>query len=257
MRSYDERAAVAPDPRDPLVTELRRAHGAAKHALLRRAVALSGAAAPRILDCGCGRGGEWTKLGQDPSMVVGAYRGVDVSRPSIAAAAQRFPALTARGPVFDAGDLGCAAPWRRAGTGYDVVAWMFSLHHLCGDGAGLEDAVDRSCAACRRPGGCVLVIVPWGERVTAHLRGGPGMDRALFSIEAVPGDAARVRFVVHGLTPDAPEPLLSARHLDAAFERRGFAVAESGALDQHATAGASEAVRQLSRLYYYAVYVSL
>lgn len=268
VRSYDERAdglsASAQHGNGRRQSELgwvRAAHNWAKATLLRRAVEAvrRNNQHPCVLDCGCGRGSEWAKLGTDPSLILSRYYGIDTSKASVEVAQRRYPTITARGPFFAYGDLTTPAPWRRAGSAYDVIAWMFSLHHTCSrDTEGLENALDHTRMACRGVGSQVIVIVPWGERVREAC-GEDGYTSDTFSLSRDPSDSREfdsVRFVVDALTPDKPEPVISVDRLHTAFARRGFRVAESGALDglfvgtEHSRCTG----HPLSQLYHYAIF---
>ena len=268
VRSYDERAdglsasaEFGNNWRQHELGQVRAAHNWAKATLLRRALdaVCRNQHHPRVLDCGCGRGSEWAKLGTDPSLILDRYYGIDTSKASVEVARCRYPTVTARGPFFHHGDLTSPAPWHRAGTAYDVIAWMFSLHHTCSRGTeGLENALDHTLGACRGVGSRVVVIVPWGERVRAAC-GQDGYTSETFSLCRDPPDSREfdsVRFVVDALTPDKPEPILSVNRLHAAFVRRGFRVIQSGALDKLfvGTEHIHCVGHPLSQLYHYAIF---
>ena len=248
-RGYD---SLAPVPR--AASTWRAAHQAIKSALVYAALdaACPAGEAASVLDCGCGRGAEWSKLSNRP---IRTYSGFDLSAASIAQAAERYPPLSGRGPAFRVADACSDATWAGTREAYDLVVWMFALHYTLTRGpASFRRAVKRTCDACR-PGGCVAVAIPHGERIREALASG-GVRCDAFELEPGGSDGA-ARFVVHGHTPgDAEEPVLDSRALLDEFAAHGFTALASGPMDEArltADLAAKSGVPELTRLYFVAV----
>lgn len=134
--------------------ELRKLHNDLKRELICKWVK------PRsfVLDCGCGRGGDWWKW----KAVQARVAAIDPDEESLKEAEDR--ALTAQIGVWflGTGDIRQAA---FAGP-YDVVCYNFSLHYIFET----EEILDLSIKALRvsvKPGGLLLGITPEKARAEA------------------------------------------------------------------------------------------
>jgi len=147
----DSEPARRTRPDDPLA-RVRRYNNYVKAAALARACAATGAAAARVLDVGCGRGGDVQKYAR---LGVASVDGLDVSPSSILEARRRAGDSACRFRVADLRDpmqiraLGASGP-------YDVVVLFFSLQYL----VATRDAATRLfCAVARASSGAARCVV--------------------------------------------------------------------------------------------------
>jgi len=163
---YDAAAAAA--AADARTTRLRRAHNE-----LKRRVLGALPAGARVLDLGCGRGGDlgkWAACAPPPARVLG----LDASAASVAEARARAAAWPGGAPwaqfrvcrgVGERDDLALGA--------FDLVTCMFALHYFF-------DAPERAERALRfvrrhlRLGGRFVGVAPHGDRTRAMLAAAPG-----------------------------------------------------------------------------------
>jgi len=129
---------------------LRRAHNQCKRNLIQEHVKPT----DQILDCGCGRGGDWHKWKS-----VGYQRlvGVDPELESLEEAQRRANDIGMRhmmlvhGDIHDVQNLGP----------FDVVCYNFSIHYIL-------ETIEESCEAIAnvvRPGGKLIGITPDFARI--------------------------------------------------------------------------------------------
>jgi SAM-dependent methyltransferase len=126
-----------------------------RRAIVADAIRRLGLAAPRILDAGCGTGGNLEMLAG-----FGEVTGLELAPAAIAAARARGPWHVERG-----GLPGDYPAWRRR---FDLVVMTDVLEHIDDDAGALA-----SVAALLRPDGHVLLTVPafeflWGAHDAAH-----------------------------------------------------------------------------------------
>jgi len=112
----------------------------------------------RILDCGCGRGGDLWKW----TAVQGKVHAIDPDSDAVAEAILRSKKIKIDITFLGPGDIRTAAalnlpPW-------DVVCYNFSLHYIFSDDKTLDESV-RAIAQCLRPGGLLIGITPEKSRI--------------------------------------------------------------------------------------------
>ena len=126
---------------------MRRAHNKYKLDLIRRCVKKG----DRVLDCGCGRGGDFGKWRQ----VGVALTAVDPDGPSIDEAVRRAETYQLRNFCIHTGDI------RNVHGVFDSVCFNFSIHYI-------RDTLKASAEALARkirPGGLLFGIVPDADRI--------------------------------------------------------------------------------------------
>lgn len=127
-----------------MMDQIRKLHNSCKKELINANVSPGS----RVLDCGCGRGGDWWKW-----KAVGAHVfAIDPDAESIAEAEIR--AREANLPVFFLG-LGDIRQAAFAGP-FDVVCYNFSLHYIVNS---WEDSI-KGIGCAVRPGGLLIGVVP-------------------------------------------------------------------------------------------------
>jgi hypothetical protein len=111
-----------------------------------------------VLDCGCGRGGDWWKW-KDARVRVAA---IDPDQESLTEAEQR--AQTAQ---LDVWFLGPGTIIQAAFAGpFDVVCYNFSLHYIFEDELTYQNSV-KALALSVKPGGLLIGIAPDKDRADA------------------------------------------------------------------------------------------
>ena len=179
----------------------------------------------RILDVGCGCGGDIHKLLRlQPDDALG----IDASASSLRVAEQRRGASTVlRLAQCDFTARAQLAQLRRAAPARSpiqrgcasVVVCMFAIHHAASDDEGARCALDL-LAECCAPGGAVACVMPSAEAIRRRLGDRARHDGELFSLSR--HGAAHVVFHVFGSTPAAPEPLMSPARVVAELAERGL-----------------------------------
>ena len=164
----------------------------------------------RVLDCGCGRGGDlhkWKMLKQASEVVA-----IDPDEESLREA--RIRARDSRSQVrfLPPGDI------RNVDGTFDVLCYNFSLHYIV-------DCLEESLAAIRRslnPGGLLIGIVPEKARAEMLTNGQPWSDRLGNTLE-IRGDRLWVNLADGPFYADGPreEPMLDGPEF---IERLGFEV---------------------------------
>jgi ubiquinone/menaquinone biosynthesis C-methylase UbiE len=187
---------------------LRKLHNGYKRQLIQKWVRPGSI----VLDCGCGRGGDWHKW----KAVRAHVSAIDPDPASLAEAESRAREMGFPVQFLGTGDI------RQVADAYDVVCYNFSLHYIFADPQTYKESLD----AIRRtvkPGGLLMGITP--ERARAEmLTGGGQFKDPLGNTLEIKEDRLWV-----GLT-DGPfyadgaksEPLLDAFDLTHALASRGF-----------------------------------
>lgn len=178
--------------------QLRKAHNKYKAQLIQKYVRRG----QHVLDCGCGRGGDWVKW-----KVVGArVTAVDPDAESIKEAIRRASIHAVPGICIQQGDV-------RDVTGlFDAVCYNFSIHYI----RPTLDESARAIARRTRLGGVLFGIVPDAERVQVF-----HSPDALGNTVNVCSDSVAVKLV------DGPfydghtrsEPLMDRATLERALDR--------------------------------------
>ena len=127
--------------------ELRKLHNGAKRDLIMKWVK-SGA---HVLDCGCGRGGDWWKW----KAVRAKIYAIDPDEESLVEAENR--ALEMNLGVWFLGQ-GTIIQAAFAGP-FDVVCYNFSLHYIFEDLATFDNSI-KALACAVKPGGLLIGITP-------------------------------------------------------------------------------------------------
>lgn len=111
-----------------------------------------------VLDCGCGRGGDWWKWKACGVQVAA----IDPDRESLEEAEKRANEM-----AFDVWFLGLGDIRQAAFAGpYDVVCYNFSLHYIFENEKTLEESL-RAIKVSLKPGGLLIGITPEKARAEA------------------------------------------------------------------------------------------
>ena len=167
-----------------------------------------------VLDCGCGRGGDWWKW----KAVRARVAAVDPDPESLAEAESRALDMNFGVWVLGQGDIRQAA----ASGPYDVVCYNFSLHYIFENSQTFEESLDAIQRAVK-PGGLLMGITP--ERARAELlTNGAVFEDPLGNTLEIRGEKLWVSLTDGPFYADGPksEPLLDAADLTHALARRGF-----------------------------------
>ena len=186
---------------------LRKLHNNCKRALILKWVE------PRsfVLDCGCGRGGDWHKW----KAVSARVAAIDPDPESLIEAENRALDMNSGVWFLGKGDVRQAA----ASGPFDVVCYNFSLHYIFEDPQTFEESLDAIARAVR-PGGLLIGITP--EKARAEGLG--DFTDSLGNSIRVKGDRLMVHLVNGPFYADGPksEPLLDSGTLIDALATRGF-----------------------------------
>ena len=134
---------------------LKRYHNAVKLDLLRQYAPRGG----RLLDVGCGRGGDIRKWSHLRRVVA-----VDVCAEEIVEARRRLAAAPPRGAVVDFRVADFATDYRAEVEPFDAASCMFALHYFFESEATLHACL-RNVASSLRPGGVFVGCMPDGDAV--------------------------------------------------------------------------------------------
>lgn len=184
---------------------LRKLHNNCKRQLIMKWVE------PRsyVLDCGCGRGGDWHKW-----KAVGGLRiaAIDPDAESLQEAQRRALDMNMGVRFLGQGDIRDAV----AAGPFDVVCYNFSIHYILENFKESLDAIAKAV----KPGGLLIGIVP--ERARAEALS-PFKDSLGNSFE-IRDDELLVHLVDGPFYADGPksEPLLDSFDLICALAWRGF-----------------------------------
>ena len=184
---------------------LRKLHNGKKRELIKKWVGPGSS----VLDCGCGRGGDWHKW----KAVRAHVTAIDPDPASLAEAETRAREMGFPVRFLDPGDI------RQATDTYDVVCYNFSLHYIV-------DCFEESLGALARavkPGGLLIGITPELARADLLTSGGQFKDPLGNTLEIRDG-RLWVSLTDGPFYADGPksEPLLDAAVLIDALARRGF-----------------------------------
>lgn len=187
---------------------LRKLHNDRKRQLIKQWVR-PGAA---VLDCGCGRGGDWHKW----KAVKARVTAIDPDIASLGEAESR--ALEMGFPVrfLGQGDV------RQVTGEYDVVCYNFSLHYIFENLKTFEESLDAIRLAVK-PGGLLMGITPERARAEVLTNGGQFKDPLGNTLE-IRDDKLWVSLTDGPFYADGPksEPLLDADVLIRELAARGF-----------------------------------
>lgn len=193
--------------------ELRQLHNQIKREHISRWV-------PRrshVLDCGCGRGGDWHKW----KAVHARVSAIDPDPESIREAESRAIEMEFGVWFLGLGDIRQAA---FAGP-YDVVCYNFSLHYIFEDPETFSLSI-KALAVSVRPGGLLIGVTPEKARAEAmvdqfgHFKDSLGNEIALLHANS----RLMVRLVDGPFYADGgkEEPILDANVLIRALDHAGF-----------------------------------
>jgi SAM-dependent methyltransferase len=186
---------------------LRKLHNNCKRQLILKWVE------PRslVLDCGCGRGGDWWKW----KAVNARVAAIDPDAESLKEAENRALDMNFGVWFLGQGDVRQAA----ASGPFDVVCYNFSLHYIFENKQIFEESLDAIERAVR-PGGLLMGITPEKARAEALA---PFTDALGNSIQ-IKDDKLLVHLVDGPFYADGPktEPLLDSGVLIEALMERGF-----------------------------------
>jgi SAM-dependent methyltransferase len=136
------------------MAHLRKMHNDAKRQLIQRWV-LPGT---KVLDCGCGRGGDWHKWKAARAHVFA----IDPDEESLREAEQR-----AHDTQFGVWFLGQGSIIQAAFAGpYDVICYNFSLHYIFEDPVTYRTSI-KAIACSLNPNGLLIGVVPEKARAEA------------------------------------------------------------------------------------------
>jgi ubiquinone/menaquinone biosynthesis C-methylase UbiE len=163
----------------------------------------------RVLDCGCGRGGDLHKWKKSQAGLVVA---IDPDGASLVEARVRALESQSKVRIVGPGDI------RNVEGTFDVVCYNFSLHYII-------DSFSESLEAIRRvlaPGGLLIGIVPEKARAEMLTNGRPWKDRLGNTLE-IREDRLWVNLADGPFYADGPreEPLFDGPEF---IERLGFEV---------------------------------
>ena len=193
--------------------ELRQLHNQIKREHISRWV-------PRrshVLDCGCGRGGDWHKW----KAVHARVSAIDPDPESIKEAESRAIEMEFGVWFLGLGDIRQAA---FAGP-YDVVCYNFSLHYIFEDPETFNQSI-KALAVSVRPGGLLIGVTPEKARAEAmvnqfgYFRDSLGNEIAMLRANS----RLMVRLADGPFYADGgrEEPILDANVLIRALEQAGF-----------------------------------
>jgi SAM-dependent methyltransferase len=199
---------------------LRKMHNNCKRSLILKWVE------PRsfVLDCGCGRGGDWHKW----KAVQARVAAIDPDAGSLAEAENRAIEMNFGVWFLGQGDVRTAV----SSGPFDVVCYNFSLHYIFENENTFKESVDAIARAIR-PGGLLIGITPEKARAEGlcpeSAVGTPSEGLCPFtdslgnSIQ-IKGDKLLVHLVDGPFYADGPkaEPLLESGQLIEALIERGF-----------------------------------
>ena len=167
-----------------------------------------------VLDCGCGRGGDWWKW----KAVKARVAAIDPDTESLDEAEARASEMKFPVWFLGQGDIRHAA---FAGP-FDVVCYNFSLHYIFEDQATFDNSI-KALGVSVKPGGYLIGITPERARAEAMVD-----DSARFvdelGNEIELGERLKVRLADGPFYADGPkeEPLLDAAVLIQSLAEVGF-----------------------------------
>ena len=170
-----------------------------------------------VLDCGCGRGGDWHKW-----KAVGArVTAIDPDTESLKEAEARAMDMQFGVWFLGQGDIRQAA---FAGP-YDVVSYNFSIHYIFEDTKTFEDSI-KALGVAVKPGGLLIGITPEKARAEAMVdRFGHFRDRLGNEFGFVRGSSRLLVNLAGGPFYEdggREEPILDANVLVKALTNTGF-----------------------------------
>ena len=189
---------------------LRKLHNDRKRALIQKWIRPGSF----VLDCGCGRGGDWWKW----RAVRARVAAIDPDEASLQEAEARAADMNFGVRFLGQGDIRQAV----ASGPFDAVCYNFSLHYIFEDAATLQESLDAIATAVK-PGGLLLGITPERARAERITNGGVFID-GLGNILEVRDDRLWVSLSDGPFYADGPksEPLLDVDVLTTGLEARGF-----------------------------------
>ena len=167
-----------------------------------------------VLDCGCGRGGDWWKW----KAVRAQVAAIDPDAESLAEAEARALDMNFGVWFLGEGDIRQAA----ASGPYDVVCYNFSLHYIFENSQTLQESLEAIARAVK-PGGLLMGITPERARAELLTNGGAFKDDLGNTLEIL-DEKLWVSLTDGPFYADGPksEPLLDANVLVEELARRGF-----------------------------------
>lgn len=187
---------------------LRKLHNGAKRDLIKKWVR-PGAS---VLDCGCGRGGDWHKW----KAVRARVTAIDPDPLALDEAEKRAYEMGMPVQFLGTGDI------RDVTGSYDVVCYNFSLHYIYEDSKTLSESLEAISRAVK-PGGLLIGTTPELARAE-WLTGGGTFRDALGNTLEIRDGRLWVSLTDGPFYADGPksEPLLNSFDLTHALAFRGF-----------------------------------
>lgn len=167
-----------------------------------------------VLDCGCGRGGDWWKW----KAVRARVAAIDPDAESLAEAEARSLEMNFGVWFLGEGDIRQAA----ASGPYDVVCYNFSLHYIFENSQTLQESLEAIARAVK-PGGLLMGITPERARAELLTNGAVFKDDLGNTLE-IRDEKLWVSLTDGPFYADGPksEPLLNADVLVDELARHGF-----------------------------------
>jgi len=170
-----------------------------------------------VLDCGCGRGGDWWKW----KGVQARVAAIDPDAESLKEAEKRAKEMNMRVFFLGIGDIRQAA---FAGP-YDVVCYNFSIHYIAEDEETWRWSL-KALAVAVKPGGSLIGVTPEKARIDAVVdRYGRFEDSLGNQIAVINGGKRLVVRLVDGpfyMDGGRDEPILDSNSLITALQDLGF-----------------------------------
>jgi len=165
-----------------------------------------------VLDCGCGRGGDWWKWKDVGAKVVA----IDPDADALTEASQRLKTVGAPITIIGPGTIEDAV----AEGPFDVICYNFSIHYIFASPILLQNSIKALSKACRK-GGLVIGITPDGSRMNFDSK---FIDPLGNTLEKINLQTLSVRLIDGPFYADGPkeEPILDQKVFVKSMSDAGF-----------------------------------